>query len=295
MNEILLFSASVSVMVLFIFTILHFIAKPTPHDTKRPTHKFSKRAEWLNQARVNLTVHQFWISSAGCALLTFLAVSLISKTPLIAIVVAAGSAYIPFMAISKKRSDIAKELLNAWPDALRDISATISAGHSLSFALRTLGQVGPGPIAPHMARFSILENSMGLRAALEIIREEMSDATTDRIIEVLIVAHERGGKVVKEIIDGLIESTTEDIALAETIATENIEMKINSRAVVIIPWCVLILLTLSGGIFREFYSTKAGAVVIAIGTVMSIGGIYILSKLTKVDLEPRVFVSEVSP
>jgi hypothetical protein len=39
------------------------------------------------------------------------------------------------------------------------------------------------------------------------------------------LSHENGGRIVKEIIDDLIESTTEDISLADTIATESIEMK----------------------------------------------------------------------
>ena len=72
--------------------------------------------------------------------------------------------------------------------------------------------------------------------------------------------------------------------------SESLEMKINSRAVVVLPWCVLVLLTLSGGVFRAFYSSKAGAIVIILGALASALGLYVLSRLSKVDVEPRVFL-----
>ena len=39
----------------------------------------------------------------------------------------------------------------------------------------------------------IAVRSVGFTAALEQIRNRLADATTDRVIEVLIVAHDRGG------------------------------------------------------------------------------------------------------
>ncbi|MFN8015652.1 MAG: hypothetical protein U0R17_03445 [Acidimicrobiia bacterium] len=181
--------------------------------------------------------------------------------------------------------------MNSWPDALRDINSSIAAGYSLSFALKSIATTGPEPIKSHLSRFSNLEKTIGFNAALMTIKNEMNDATSDKIIEILIVANERGGKIVKEIISDLIVSISDDIALADAIATENIEMKINSRAVVVIPWGVLLLLTLSGGVFRDYYSSKPGAIVIFIGITMSILGIYILSKLSKLPEQKRVFTT----
>lgn len=275
------------------FLAIYFVARKFGIDLlsrKSNTNaKNSKRQDWLSQARVNISTKQFWLAVFACSTATFLVVLSLSKTPLLAIVLALAGGYLPYLFISKKRSNLSREIVNAWPEALRDISATISAGHSLSFALSTLAMVGPEAIAVHMARFSTLEKSMGFIAAVETIREEMNDATSDRVFEVLIVAHERGGRVVKEIIDDLIVSTTEDIALAEQLATESVEMKINSRAVVVIPWCVLFLLTLGGGMFREFYRTSTGGFVILIGIVLSAVGIAILARLSRVELEARVF------
>ena len=238
-----------------------------------------------------MTPQQYLLMTLGSILSTFIIIILFSKTPLVAIVPSLAAGGLPYMSISKKRNSRIRELSISWPDALRDISATLSSGHPLSFALSTLATTGPDALKPYMKRFSTLEITMGFSPALVTIREEMCDATTDRIVEVLIVANERGGKIIREIIDNLIESTSEDIALADSMQSESLEMKINSRAVVVLPWCVLILLTLSGGVFRAFYSSKTGAVVIGIGVILSAVGIYILSRFSRVDVEPRVFAS----
>ncbi len=281
----------VSTFVIQIMTRLFSIKLYKKREVKTQSKFLLKRANWLSQAGLKMTPQQYLLMTLGSILSTFIIIILFSKTPLVAIVPSLAAGGLPYMSISKKRNSRMRELSISWPDALRDISATLSSGHPLSFALSTLATTGPDALKPYMKRFSTLEITMGFSPALVTIREEMCDATTDRIVEVLIVANERGGKIIREIIDNLIESTSEDIALADSMQSESLEMKINSRAVVVLPWCVLILLTLSGGVFRAFYSSKTGAVVIGIGVILSAVGIYILSRFSRVDVEPRVFAS----
>ena len=67
------------------------------------------------------------------------------------------------------------------------------------------------------------------------------------MIEVLILAQERGGQIVKEILEDLVVATTKDLKVLDEIETEGLEMKINARAVLVLPWFVLVALTLRGG------------------------------------------------
>src|SRR5680860_1096925 len=77
------------------------------------------------------------------------------------------------------------------------------------------------------------------------LRGELGDPTSDRVIEVLIVAHERGGRIVLELLRDLAEGTTEDLRTEEEIATASLEQRINARAVFVLPWVVLVALTAS--------------------------------------------------
>ena len=105
----------------------------------------------------------------------------------------------------------------------------------------------------------------GPAPALEIVKEELADPTSDRVLEVLILAHERGGAIVRTILEDLVDATTKDLKLLEELETEGLEMRINARAVVVLPWLVLVALTARPGAFRDFYRSGGGVVTLLLG------------------------------
>ena len=142
-----------------------------------------------------------------------------------------------------------------------------------------------------IARFPSLSRTLGTVPALEVVKEELSDPTSDRVIEVLILAQERGGQVVREILDDLVVSTTKDLKVLDEIDTEGLEMRINARAVLVMPWLVLIALTLRAGPFRDFYASGAGVLVVLVGGALSAVGYLWISRLGRTQDEQRVFGS----
>ena len=125
--------------------------------------------------------------------------------------------------------------------------------------------------------------------ALEMAKEDLADPTSDRVIEVLILAYQRGGTVVPEILSDLAEATTRDLWTMEQVRTEALEQKINSRVVFVLPWLVLIAITARPGPFREFYASPGGLVVVLLGGVLSLVGVGMASRLGRQPPEPRVF------
>ncbi len=126
-------------------------------------------------------------------------------------------------------------------------------------------------------------------SALEMVKEDLADPTSDRVIEVLVLAYERGGSVVPEILSDLAEATTRDLWTLEQVRTEALEQKINSRVVFVLPWLVLVAMTSQSGAFREFYSSPVGIAVVVAGGVLSLLGIFVASRLGRRPSEPRVF------
>ena len=87
----------------------------------------------------------------------------------------------------------------AWPDGLRDLIASIAAGRSLAQALNALAASGPAPLRGRVRRgFPISARMLGTVPALEVVKEELADPTSDRVIEVLILAQQRGGQIVRD-------------------------------------------------------------------------------------------------
>ncbi|MCU1456493.1 MAG: Flp pilus assembly protein TadB [Actinomycetia bacterium] len=258
---------------------------------RRSRAAISSRQLWLQQAGVALTPRQFWAGSFGVGLFAFTVLVVATGTPTVAVVPAIAIAGMPRAFFARRRSSRLAAVQEAWPDGLRDILASVSAGRPVTHALNSLVDSGPEPLRVAFARFPLLARMLGTVPALEIIKEELANPSSDRVIEVLILAHERGGRIVKDILEDLVASTTRDLKVQQEIATDGLEMQINARAVVCLPWLVLLALTFSDGPFRDFYRSQAGLLVVLVGGAMSAFGYTLISRLGRNLTEDRVFGS----
>src|SRR4029077_14584423 len=128
-------------------------------------------------------------------------------------------------------------------------------------------------------RFPELAKVLGTGPALEIVKEELADATSDRVLEVLILDQERGGAIVRSILDDLVDATTRDLKLLDELETEGLEMRINARVVVVLPWFVLVALTARPGAFRDFYRSGGGVLTLVVAGVLTAIGVAVLGRL----------------
>lgn len=231
---------------------------------------------------------QFWGTVAAVALLTFMLIYAFTGLVAVSVAPALVVATLPRAYFARKRSLRLAAVQEAWPDGLRDLLASVKSGASLPSAIESLAGFGPEPLRQAFAGFGVYARSLGVVPALEMVREDISDPTSDRVIEVLILAYQRGGAVVTEILSDLAEATTRDLWTLEQVRTDALEQRINSRIVFILPWIVLVAMTSQSEAFRAFYSTGTGVTVVLIGALMSLGGILISSRLGAQPDEPRV-------
>jgi tight adherence protein B len=244
---------------------------------------------WLAQAGVAASPAQFVLGSLGVALLAFAVTSFATGTVLVALVPAAAAAVLPRAYFGRRRAARLRLLQAAWPDGLRDLGASLAAGRSLGHALETLAESGPAPLQEAFGRFPTLSRLLGPVAALEVVKAELADPASDRVIEVLILAQERGGPIVGRILDDLVTATTKDVKVLEEVESEGLEMKLNARAVLVMPWLVLVALTVRDGAFRDFYSSPGGLVVVLVGAALCAVGAWWIGRLGRAHEERRVF------
>lgn len=249
----------------------------------------SARRERSTVPGLDLSPSQFWLVVLGVAIAAYLFVLSVTGLVIVAFVPAVVVATLPRAYFSRKRSLRLVRVQEAWPDGLRDLLASVRSGASLPSAIESLALFGPQPLREAFQGFDVYSRSLGVVPALELMKEDLADPTSDRIVEVLILAYERGGQVVPEILSDLADATTRDIWTLEQVRTEALEQKINSRIVFVLPWLVLIAITARSGAFRDFYSSSAGVLVVAIGGVMSLIGVAIATRLSAQPAEPRVF------
>jgi tight adherence protein B len=258
-----------------------------------PRHAFAPRRAnqrlWLQQAGAGLTPLRFWGGSLAAGSFALLVLVALTGTVLVAVVPAIAVALLPRAYYARRRRLRMREVQAAWPDGLRDIGASIAAGRSLTQAVSSLAAGGPPALRVAFARFPELARMLGTGPALEVVKEELADPTSDRVIEVLLLAHDRGGPIVRDILDDLVDATTRDLKLLDAIETEGLEMRINARAVVVLPWLVLVALTVRPGPFRDFYRSSGGFVTLLVAAILTVAGMFVLGRLGRDEDEERVF------
>ncbi len=231
----------------------------------------------------------YWGTSLAVGFVAFLVALAFTGLPLVAGVPAIVVSTLPRAHYQRKRSRRLAEVQEAWPDGLRDLVSSVRSGASLHTALENLASFGPAPLRRAFNGFDVYARSMGLEAALEMIKSDLADPTSDRVIEVLILANRSGGVVVPKILSDLADATTRDLWTLEQVQSEALEQKINSRIVFVLPWLVLVVITSRSGAFREFYATTSGLLVVALGGLLSLVGIAVASRFGAQPDEPRVF------
>ncbi len=246
---------------------------------------------WFQQAGAGLTPARFWAGSVGAGLVALLVLVALTGSVFVALVPSVAVALFPRGYFARRRRIRMREVQAVWPDGLRDIVASIAAGRSLTQAVNSLAATGPPALREAFARFPELARVLGTGPALELVKEELADPTSDRVIEVLLLAHERGGPIVRSILEDLVDATTRDLKLLDALETEGLEMRINARAVVVLPWLVLVALTARPGPFRDFYRSSGGVVTLIVAAGLTAIGMLFLGRLGRDEDEERVFGS----
>ena len=256
---------------------------------RRPVRRdLSRYHLWLVQAGSDLSPLQFLAASGVLGLVTLAVATVVTAAWWLAIMPAVAMASSPYAFYARRRRERLRQIRQAWPDALRDALAAISAGSTLTLALGDLAERGPAPLRPAFGRFRLMARMMGVVPGLELMKEELGDPNSDRILEVLVMAHEHGGGLVAEVLRNLIGEITEDLRLEAEIRADDTEQRIESWVVVLIPWLLLLFLTQTSDQYRAFYRSGSGLVVVLAAAVWSFIGVALLRYIGRSTGEPRV-------
>jgi tight adherence protein B len=278
-------------MGLFVYLVAAQLTGRTPLRRSRLRAPTPARLQhWLQQAGLDLTPLQFVLGSLLVGALTFVLLWQLTGVAGVAFVPAVSLSLLPRAFFARRRAERMRAVEQAWPDGIRHLLAGVQSGLTVHQAVADLAANGPEPLREAFARFELNARMMGTPAALETVKEQLADPASDRIIEVLILAHERGGQIVIQILRDLAGSTVKDLRAREEIQTERLEQTLNARAVFALPWFVLVLVTwASKDAFRDFYAGPLGQLVIGIGALMSVTGMLLVKRLARDDEEERVF------
>jgi tight adherence protein B len=207
----------------------------------------------------------------------------------VALIPSVALATLPYLYFSRQRTNRLAAVQKSWPDGLREVLAHVNSGATLGRAIEALATRGPEALQVAFARFPSQARMFGVIAALEIVKEELSDPASDKVIEVLILANQFGGDSLQIVLRDLIDTMTADELTAEQIRTAGFEQRLEGVVVAVAPWLILLFLATVPETYREFYRTSTGRFVVIIAGIWAAAGWALMWAMSKTPPEVRVF------
>ena len=267
------------------------VAPTFTRSHRRPRKARLRR--WLTQVGSPLTPLQFIAASAGIGVAAWLLLALVmgewfaSFFPAVACSGYLGWTY------ERRRRERLRDIAESWPDAIRLLLSYVRSGSTVPMAVAALATQGPLALREAFEGWEERSRLLGFTTALELVREQLADPASDRVIEVLLIAHEWGGELVVTVLSDLADEVTEDLRTERVIKAEGTTQRIESWVVGVTPWLLLVYLTASQGAYRIFYQTGTGRLVVLVAAIWWALGLVVLRAVKKRDAEIRVLGSAV--
>jgi len=222
-------------------------------------------------------------SVAGLLALGLLAV------PAASIAIAALAASAPVVVDAGRRRRQRESLAEAWPDFLALLKGRVAAGATLPDAFIAAARRAPEPLASASRH---VEESVsfgdGFTPALERLRHQLDDATSDRVLATLSFAHRSGGHRVGAVISSLGVSVSDELRLRRAHAAALTEQRMTATVALAAPWVLLSLTIATNPQAADAYRTATGSIVIAIGFASTGLGFIAARRSARLSSAPRI-------
>lgn len=248
---------------------------------------------WLNQVGSPLSPVQFLAASAGIGMTAWLLLALLMGEWFASFFPAVGCSGYLAWTYERRRQDRLREIAEAWPDGIRLLLSYVRSGSTIPIAVAALADQGPLHLRTVFESWEERSRLLGFETALEMVREQLADPTSDRVIEVLLIAQQWGGELVVTVLSDLANEVTEDLRTEQAIRAEGTTQRIETWVIGVTPWLLLVYLTASQGAYRTFYQSGLGRVVVLAAVIWWAVGLTVLHFVKRRDAESRVLGSAV--
>lgn len=183
----------------------------------------------------------------------------------------------------------ASEIQSACPEMIDHLISGLQSGLSLNESLVGLASRGPAVLKPHFKVFSEMVYASGdFLSALESVKSELAQPSTDLIIESLLISKALGGAELMTILRLLGNFIREDLALRREIAVKQNWIKNSAHLSAAAPWILLLLLSTQPST-AEAFSTSSGVLILMTGLLLTTIAYLWMNHLGKLPEQTRIF------
>ena len=209
--------------------------------------------------------------------------------PVASVAIAVFAAAIPVAIDAGRRSHERESVADAWPDFLALMKGRIAAGSTLPDSFIAAARRAPEPLAS--ASRPIEEAVMfgdGFVPALDRLRSDLDDPTSDRVLATLAFAYRSGGHRVGAVISSLGASISDELRLRRAHTAALTEQRMTATVALTAPWALLALTISTNPQAAIAYRTPTGSAIIAIGFAATSLGYVGARRSARLSHAPRV-------
>lgn len=222
-------------------------------------------------------------------LLSFSVVFLFSHSLVIAAAFSLFVGIFVSLAQRKGESKRSSDIQSACPEIIDHLISGLQSGLSLNESLVGLSLRGPMVTQPYFEIFrEDVYRTGDFMSALERVKSQLGEPSTDQIIEALLISKTLGGAELINILRLLGNFIREDLTLRREISVKQNWIKNSAHLSAGAPWVLLLLLSTQPATAASF-STTSGIAVLLSGLIMTCLAYLWMNKLGELPQPSRVF------
>jgi Flp pilus assembly protein TadB len=180
------------------------------------------------------------------------------------------------------------EALASWTESLRD---TIAGAVGLEQAIPASARAASPALRVHLdSLVDRLRARWPLPDALQVLAEEIDDASADIIIAALILNARLRGPGLREVLGALAKSAREEVDMRQRVMAQRASTRRSVQIVVVVSAVFVLGLAVFNRSFVQPYGTPLGQLVLGVVCLLFAAGFFWLRKLSKIETPDRFLV-----
>lgn len=239
----------------------------------------------IDQADLNITVMRLVLFAMTAGVLAFLAVSMVSSSYPLRLVVGFLAAVMPFVHLMAKRKKRMNKFLQLLPDALDLMSRGLSAGHAFTESLHMVATEMPEPIATEFRKTYEEQNlGLSLKLALENLVHRMPMLDLRMCVTAILIQRETGGNL-SELLEKVAYTIRERFRIMEDLKTLTLSSRWSAWLLCALPVLLAVYMSVMNPQYMEvMWRDPRGHKLLAIAGIMQAMGMFMVQKIMKIKI-----------
>ncbi|MCS7025198.1 MAG: type II secretion system F family protein [Bryobacteraceae bacterium] len=241
--------------------------------------------ELLEQSGLRWNVARLMHACLACFIAGYLVVWMLTDLRSLALLIAAGCAFLPIGYVLKKRAARLRKFEELFPESLEFVARSMRAGHAFSVSLEMIHREFQEPLAGEFRR-TFEEHNLGLPldAALQKLAKRVPLLDVQFFVSAVLLQKRTGGNLA-EILDKLAYVIRERFKLRGRIRAVSAHGRMTGTALSLIPVVVGIILIYVNSYYAEFFfRDEIGHYMLGGAVALQLIGYAIIKKIVTIEV-----------